>query len=465
MEIEEFQRQMLTDLFAGVRETVILIPKKNGKSTILGALALYHLISTPDAECVIAAASRDQAQIMLRQAQGFVRRSPSLQMRLKVKQREIVHLRHGGRIRVLASDKDTADGVIPTLALVDELHRHKSPDLYGVFLDGLGPRDGQIVTISTAGASHDSPLGHLRANAYALPGMVRDKAYRYVRSDGFAMHEWALEPDDDRTSIETVKLANPASWQTTEALRERYDSPSMTEAQWARFACGVWGIGAAPAWEGESFEALAGEIPDGLARRPPPTTGRMIGLGFDGARRRDGTGLVGVDIETGDLFVLGYWQKPAGADDEWEVPEHEVDEVVDYAFETWDVFRLNGDPPYWESALDRWAGKYGTKRVVRWWTNRMKAMALALRAFTNDMQPGRMAYDGDAKLTEHIRNAERQDTRMIEDGEPLWLIRKDSRDSPRKIDLAMAAVLAWEARRDAIRLGVLDDGDHEAFQW
>jgi len=76
LEIHEFQRRMLADLFSGMRETLILIPKKNGKSTLLGALALYHVCTTPDAECVIAAASRDQASIMLRQAQGFRRCRP-----------------------------------------------------------------------------------------------------------------------------------------------------------------------------------------------------------------------------------------------------------------------------------------------------------------------------------------------------------------------------------------------------
>jgi phage terminase large subunit-like protein len=75
------QRWMLADMFGGCRETVILISKKNGKSSLLAALALYHLYTTPDAECVIAAASRDQAAIMLRQAQGLIRRSPSARLR------------------------------------------------------------------------------------------------------------------------------------------------------------------------------------------------------------------------------------------------------------------------------------------------------------------------------------------------------------------------------------------------
>ncbi len=456
--LEDFQRRMLADHFAGVRETLVLVSKKNGKSTLLGALALYHLITTHDAECVIAAASRDQAQIMLRQAQGFVRRSSSLQMRLQVKQREIVHRHHGGRVRILASDVDTADGVIPTLALVDELHRHKSADLYGVFRDGLGPRDGKIVTISTAGDSHDSPLGELRAKAYAMKGLVRDGAYRYVRSGDFAMHEWALEPDEDRDDMDVVAGANPASWQTPSELRKRHDSPSMTEWQWARFACGVWGLGAKPAFDPEAWAALAGE-------QAQPEEGRKITLGFDGARRRDGTALVGCDLETGFVFVLGYWQKPAGAGVDWEVPEGEVDEIVDYAMKTWDVVRFYGDPPFWESALDRWAGQYGAERVVRWWTNRIKATAIALRAFRNDMDPERMSHDGDETLAEHIRNAVLHETKMRENDEQLWVIRKDSADSPRKIDLAMAAMLAWKARGDAVAKGALGEPDYDFAQW
>lgn len=458
LELEDFQQRMLSDLFQGCRETLVLVSKKNGKSTLLGALALYHLIVTPDAECVIAAASRDQAGIMLRQAQGFIRRSPWLQQRLQVKQREIVHLQHGGRIRILASDVDTADGVIPTLALVDELHRHKSADLYGVFRDGLGPRDGRMVTISTAGDSHDSPLGELRAKAYAIPGMKRDGAYRHVRSEGFALHEWALEADQDLDSMRVVKQANPASWQTTAALQERHDSPSMTPWQWARFACGVWGLGVEPAFAKEAWAGLAGE-------NDQPDPGAVITLGFDGARRRDGTGLVGCDIETGKLFTLGYWEKPAGADDEWEVPESEVDEVVAHAFDRWTVALMYGDPPFWESALDRWAGDFGAKRVVRWWTNRIKATAIALRAFKNDMVPGRMSHDGDEKLAEHIGNAVRHDTRMRENDELLWVIRKDSRDSPRKIDLAMAAMLAWKARGDAIAAGDWEPREYGRAAW
>jgi hypothetical protein len=44
---------------------------------------------------------------------------------------------------------------------------------------------------------------------------------------------------------------------TTKLLRERRDSPSMTPWQWARFACGVWGLGGEPAFDPDLWGALA----------------------------------------------------------------------------------------------------------------------------------------------------------------------------------------------------------------
>jgi hypothetical protein len=206
------QRQMLADYFSGATETLILVSKKNGKTSLLAALSIWHLIATNDAECVVAAASRDQASVLLRQARGFIRRSPWLQERMTVKQREINSLRDDGRIRILAADADTADGVLPTLALVDELHRHKSADLYGVFRDGLGPRGGQLITISTAGDYEDSPLGRMRAAAYRL-NVTRDGAYRYSHSDdrSFVMHEWAIDADEDREDMANRQEGEPGA--------------------------------------------------------------------------------------------------------------------------------------------------------------------------------------------------------------------------------------------------------------
>ena len=242
--LEPFQTRILANHFAGVRELVVLLPKGNGKSVLLGALALYHLEVTVEARCYIAAASRDQAGIIFGAAVGFAKRSPGLAGRYDPKQgsRQILSVRDQGFIRVLAADANTADGVAPTLALVDELHRHPSGELLAVFRGGLGKRGGQLVTISTAGSDPDSPLGLLRRAALAQ-GVVEQRGThtRAVGRDGsFVLEEWSLGPDDDLDDLRLVKRTNPARFVTARDLRLVKDAPGTSRAQWARFHCNVW---------------------------------------------------------------------------------------------------------------------------------------------------------------------------------------------------------------------------------
>jgi phage terminase large subunit-like protein len=439
--LEDFQRGILADYFSGSREVLILLPKKNGKTTLLSALGLFHLTTTPDAECVVGAASRDQATILYDQAAGFVRRSEGLQVRLLVRRgyREIRSRRDAGRMRVLAADVDTADGVIPTLALMDELHRQGSAGLYGVFRDGLGPRRGQMVTISVAGDHEGSPLGMMRTAARKLPGLVREGRHLYARSEdgGFVMHEWALEEEDDTSDMEVVKLVNPASWQTLDLLRERHESPSMLPWQWARFACGIW-VGAEEWWvSGEEWDACS-EAEHEL--RP----GDEITLGFDGARLGDATALVACRMEDGLLVPLGVWEPPPNARD-WETPVGSVDAAIHDAMERYAVRRSYFDPPLWQSEIDEWAREYGDT-VLRYNTNRTRMMA-ATERFRTDVLAGRVKHSGDATLTRHVLNCQVREARG-----GYWL-RKNYAGSPDRIDAAVAAVLAYEARADYLAGG------------
>lgn len=264
LEVEPFERRILRDHFAGAIEEVVILGKKNGKSTIFGALSLFHLENWPDPEVDIGASSRDQATILFNQAANMVTRS-GLEDRFDIKggYRHIrLRSQPSSRIRVLAADAKTADGVIPTLALVDELHRHPNGDLYGVFRDGLDARDGRMVTMSTAGAKEDSPLGGLRKKAQVLPSFKRKGAYSTARTkDGsFVLHEWSLTEDDDLHDLKLVKKANPASWQTIPKLRRRMESPAMTPGRWARFACGVWTEGEEPWLEPQEWDRLKVDI-------------------------------------------------------------------------------------------------------------------------------------------------------------------------------------------------------------
>jgi hypothetical protein len=94
-------------------------------------------------------------------------------------------------------------------------------------------------------------------------------------------------------------------------------------------------------------------------------------------------------------------------------------------------------------------------------------MTGALVNFNTAIQAGTVCHDGDAHLIRHIGNARREDlpTWRDEQGKALWLIRKERPDSPHKIDLAMAAVLSWEARSDAVAAGALAEPVAVLAEW
>jgi phage terminase large subunit-like protein len=398
--IEDFQRQLLSDYFGGVRETLILIPKKNGKTTLLAALAIYHLLTTPDAACYVGASSREQARILYDEAAGLIRRSDWVNDQVKIQggYLRILNRADSGFIKVLAADANTADGVIPTLALIDELHRHKTGDLYAVFRDGLGPRQGQMVTISTAGDDLDSPLGKTRASARSLPGLMREGAYHYARSDSLAFHEYALEPEDDRDDLELVKTANPASWQTVDELAKRHSSPTMRSWEWARFACGVWVYGEDTAISDTEWAAVAdpeAEIPEGSEN---------VYLGVDIGLRRDTTALVPVWQDDEDApMIVGYptiLYPPEGGATSF----REILETVENYAAKWPGLTVVIDPNAGgELIAERIENDLGLDVVV--YSQQPRPMALAAQRLTTAIATRTLRHPDDAELNRHVLSA------------------------------------------------------------
>jgi len=189
--------------------------------------------------------------------------------------------------------------------------------------------------------------------------------------------------------------------------------------------------------------------------------GRLIVIGFDGARYRDATALVATDVLTGYQWILGIWERPFTVPlggrvkpAPWEVPEAEVDKCLRDAIKRFKVFRCYCDPPYWETMVDKWAGEFGDDVIVKWPTIRYRKVSDAVRAYGNAIKSSELSHAGDPVFERHIANAHRQDLNVLDEaGERMYTIRKERPDSPNKIDAAMAGLLSWEARRDALTLG------------
>jgi phage terminase large subunit-like protein len=280
----------------------------------------------------------------------------------------------------------------------------------------------------------------MRAAARQLPTQKKRGRYHYARSaDGaFVLHEWALEADDDVSDMRVVKLANPASWQTLELLARRHDSPSMLSWQWARFACGLW-ISA------ESFWLAADDWRANAIEDVELADGELLAIGFDGSRTSDATALVACRLSDGLLVPLGVWEPPADGR-EWEVPAASVDAAIARTMERFRVVRGYFDPPLWQTEIDAWAREYGETAVMRYQTNRVR-MQGATERFRTDLVAGRVTHNGDETLTRHVLNAQVREARGG------YFLTKSRPGSPDKIDAAVAAVLAYEARADALIAG------------
>jgi hypothetical protein len=280
----------------------------------------------------------------------------------------------------------------------------------------------------------------MRAAALALPTISRLGAHTVAATAdrAYVMHEWALSKDDDLDNVKVVKLANPASWQTERALSARHDSPSMLPWQWARFACGVWTSSEAWWISAEDWHEL--EVRERIA------PGEQITVGFDGSRVGDSTALVACRLSDGLVELLGVWEAPADLP-HWEVPANEVDALLAEVMERFRVVAGYFDPPLWRSEIDSWAREYGDRAVQRYETANSR-MTGAVERFRTDVATGSVHHAGDVTLTRHILNVQTRERR----GGGYWLS-KDRSGSSHKIDAAVAAVLAYEARAQVYAKG------------
>lgn len=180
----------------------------------------------------------------------------------------------------------------------------------------------------------------------------------------------------------------------------------------------------------------------------------LVVLGVDGARFDDALAAIATEVETGYQWPVGIWQRPENAPDEYEHPFDEIDAAVTELFDTLDVWRAYIDQQWIEHLLNAWQGRWGAERVMAWKTHRPTQIGYAVQGYTAAISGGDLSHDGDERFEQHVANARRQALSVRDaEGRRLHTISKDRPHSPNKIDAAMAAVLSWEARGDAIAAG------------
>jgi hypothetical protein len=369
----------------------------------------------------------------------------------------ILRKRGDGKAEALSTNPNSRDGARTTFSVVDESHRltlPKQKQAYQVMLTNIPKRygaDGWMLETTTApepgaGSVAEGTLDYARSV---------DEGRAIDTTSLFFFYRYAAEQHNFSTAdgrMDGLKDASGEAWRWRDlvSIAALWDDPGQDHAYLERVYGNRLVRGTTQAFSVMRWRELA-------APRPVEP-GTLITVGFDGSQFHDSTAIVCTEVATGYQWLAQAWEKPATWPDgkQWQVPAEEVDACVHRLFETFNVWRMYCDPPYWQSWVSKWIGIWGKERVLEWWTNRRGPMCAALEAFNTSIRDGSISHDGSKVYERHIGNARRKNLPMLDDqGKPIWLIEKERHDSPNKIDVAMAGVLSWEARNDAIAAGVL----------
>jgi phage terminase large subunit-like protein len=428
------------------KRAVLGLPKGNGKTELAAALACCEMDGpvvvtgwTEDGKPIpgrrlapdipVAAASFDQANLLFSAARTMISEGP-LACYFDVFDTEIVPKNGHGRMYRVAAAAGTNDGGRPTLFLADEVHEWvgNKERVFLVISNGRAKRaDSWELAISTAGWDMASLLGRMYKHGKAvLAGEEEDPTLLF---------EWH-EPSDPEVDIsdeaaleEAIRESNPAAgdFLPIQNVIDRFREIPEFEAR--RYHLNQW-VSAPDRWLPQgAWDKCADE-------RDPPVEGAEIVVGFDGSYSGDSTAVVGATVEeVPHLFVINAWERPDGAKN-WRVDIPDVEQEIRNTCGFWQVLQVGCDPFRWQRSLavleeEGWP-------IIEWPSHVPSRMVPACAQFYDAVVNDGLTHDGDERLARHIANA------IVKIDARGPRITKDHKDSDRHIDLAVAAVLAFD---------------------
>lgn len=208
--LELWQKALVATMFGIVnkidgyrkyQEVVLIVARKNGKSTLAAAVGLYLMIADGElgGEIFSVATKKDQAKIIWLEAKRMVKKSKALNKRIKTLVSEMVSEGNDAVFKPLGRDSDTLDGLNVHAALFDEVHAWKDQNLYDVVVDGTSSRDQPLIfTTSTAGTVRESVFDRLYdeceliVNGYDDPDGYRNERLLPIIYELDERREWII---------------------------------------------------------------------------------------------------------------------------------------------------------------------------------------------------------------------------------------------------------------------------------
>lgn len=444
LQMRDWQVQLLEHLFARdergglVAQTAILgLPRKNGKSALSSAaIGLYSLFAEGigGGEVIAVAAEKEQARIVFGEAKRMVEES-ELSTMAEVFKDSIYVPSTNSVFKVVSAEAYSKEGLNPSRVIMDELHAHKSRELFDVFSLAMGNRGkiGQLVAITTAGVKSDSTGND--SVAYQLYQYGKKVAQGEVEDPNFFMAWWEAPPEGDHRDPEMWKIANPGFGDIVSEDDFVSAVKRTPEAEFRTKRLNQW-VNSKNTW-------LPAGTWDELKEDFEITPDDEYVLGFDGSWNNDSTSIVAVIMPRfeGDVYRAlraASWEKDFAVDDDsWIVDKNEVTAFVQDWFDKYPKCReMACDPSYWEDQMWLWQD-YGLPVVE--YRNSVNRTVPATSKLYEAIMNKHLVHNGDPALSRHMDNC----ILKVDSGRGAR-ITKDYRNPKLKVDNAIALMMAYD---------------------
>ena len=475
-----WQEQIIRDVFGIVKEdgmrqfrtVYIEIPKKQGKSELAAAIALYLLYADnePSAEVFSAAADRQQASIVFDVARRMVEMTPALNKRSKIMTagKRVVNYSNAGYYQVVSADVGGKHGYSISGLVFDEIHNQPNRKLWDVLTKGSGDarRQALHVAITTAGTDRNSICFELHTKSVdLLKGRKVDPTFYPV--------VYSLPDDADWSDEANWYRVNPSLGYTVpiERMREAFlqalENPAE-ENVFRTLRLSQW-VGSTVAWIPDHIYEK-GNLPIDMAS----LEGRDCYAGLDLSSSGDITALVlmfppGDDTEK-YICLPFFWvpedtiplrvQRASVPYDNWAAQGYMFatpGNVIDYAYIQNTIEELSLKYHILEIAFDRWGSNMLVERLTEMgltvvpFGQGYKDMSPASREFYEQLMKGNMIHGGNPVLKWMCGN-------VVIEQDPAGNIKPTKSKSADKIDGVVAAIMALDrCIRHEIQGSVYDD--------
>lgn len=412
-----------------------MMPRGQGKSTLVAALGLYDLMcGVEGASVVVAACDERQSRIVFGIAARMVELHSDLSSRVQVFADRLLVPERGASFVCLPAEPRRLEGLDFTLGILDEIGV-AAREVYEVLALAQGKRESStLLGIGTPGPDpHTGVLADMRAYAVEHPHdasfVWREfSAAGYEGHDVGCAHCWELANPalDDFLHRDALAALLPPKMREATFRRARL-CQFVTETDGAFLPAGVW----------DSLATGVG-VPDGAE----------VVVALDGSFSDDTTALlVGTVAEVPHFDVIAVWERPPG-DDEYRVPVADVEQAIRDACRRWTVVEVIADPFRWTRTLQALEAE---RFPVVEFPHSPPRMTAATGDLFSAAVNAKLTHSGNPVLAAHVGAAV-----IREDARGIRLDKASRSRHARKIDLAACLVMAhsratWRATHQTKR--------------